>query len=250
MANSAKQAADPMAQPGRAPHSLGPRRTENLSRLFQEPFTVAARLRAHPQAVGSPQAFRQHVAAAVRGATQEAVRRAYPQKDAELAGFAVVALMDELVVKSGNGGFADWVRHPLHEEFYGTTLSSEGYFGKLDEILARPDSQDLADLLEVYQLAILLGFQGPPDPLNSVAHYREIITGRIQAIRATYPVISPYPAHAPSARTPDASRLWTRRLLWAAGGVAALAVVLFVTFKLVLLSGVLALKALVAGNPL
>ena len=54
-----------------------------------------------PLAVGSSQAFRLHVTLAIRSAMQDAVRRAYPQKDAELASFAVITLMAVLSLNLG-----------------------------------------------------------------------------------------------------------------------------------------------------
>src|SRR5690606_10764921 len=63
-------------------------------------------------------------------------------------------------LNSGQPMFAAWPRQPLQEEIFGDHMAGETFFTRLDELLALGDSEDLADLLEVYQLCMLLGFRG------------------------------------------------------------------------------------------
>lgn len=212
------------------------RRTDNLAMLFQEALTVVVRLRSNRQSVGDPQAFRGQIAAALNAVSQDALRRGYSPEDARAATFAIVALLDESILNSHNPAFADWVRKPLQQELFGVDVAGEIYFRNIDHLLNRGDSQALADVLEIYQLCLLLGFRGRYSmgsnaELRSVA---DIITQRIRRIRGSGPlVLSPEwmpPAEAPRA-TADP---WIRRLAWSASACWILALVLFVVFKLTL----------------
>ena len=72
----------------------------------------------------------------------------------------MVAFLDESILNMHNPVFADWPRRPLQEEYFGHHVAGEIFFQNLDKILQRNDSQDMGDLLEVYQLCMLLGFAG------------------------------------------------------------------------------------------
>ena len=47
----------------------------------------------------------------------------YSAEDVKLAGFALVAFLDESVLASGNPVFADWPAKPLQEELFGTHVA-------------------------------------------------------------------------------------------------------------------------------
>ena len=97
---------------------------------------------------------------AIKTSAEEARRRGYSGEDIQLATFAVVAFLDESILNMHNPVFADWPRRPLQEEYFGHHVAGEIFFQNLDKILQRNDSQDMGDLLEVYQLCMLLGFAG------------------------------------------------------------------------------------------
>ena len=120
------------------------------------------------------------------------------------------------------------------------------YFRNIDALLARPDSHDLGDVLEVYLLALLLGFRGnrAKDP-QSLHNYRDILATRIRRIRSSSPAVSPYPDPRKAPANTGTTR--DKRIVWIAGGAAAGAILLFLLFKVILLLQVYSLKALVAG---
>jgi type VI secretion system protein ImpK len=136
------------------------RRVENLAFVFQELLTVGERLRSNRQQVADAASFRAQIWGAVRQAEEDARRRVYPTDDIELAVFAVVAFLDESILNLRLPVFADWPRQPLQEERYGHHVAGEIFFQNLQKLMTRTDSHDLADLLEMYQLALLLGFAG------------------------------------------------------------------------------------------
>jgi type VI secretion system protein ImpK len=131
-----------------------------LARLLQEALTAVVRLRAGRQAVPDAAAFRAQMTQLLQRADADARALGVPAEDARLAVFAVVALLDESALNSRQPALADWARRPLQDELFGGHLAGEWFFQHVEQLLARPDSWVLADLLEVHQLVLLLGFRG------------------------------------------------------------------------------------------
>ncbi len=77
-----------------------------------------------------------------------------------MATLALVGFLDESVLNTHDPLFADWPRKPLQEELFGIHMAGELFFRNLEQLSARPDSADLADLLEVHYLCLLLGYGG------------------------------------------------------------------------------------------
>ena len=143
------------------PSSPAPaRRVDNLALVFQEVLTAIVRLRASRQRVGNAEVFRSQVRNALKTAEQEGLRRGYTLEDLRVATFAVVAFLDESILNSQNPAFADWPRQPLQEELFGVHVAGEIFFRNVERLLGRQDTPQLADLLEIHQLCLLLGFRG------------------------------------------------------------------------------------------
>lgn len=99
-------------------------------------------------------AFRSHVMAQLADA-----RRTVDDEGLDPRGYAqyaVVALVDEIVMSSTWPGAEQWRREPLQLHYYDNLLAGEEFFKRLDEL--RPGSDD--DLMEVYLLCLTAGFQG------------------------------------------------------------------------------------------
>jgi len=227
------------------------RNLENLAMLLQEPLTVVMRLRSNRQSVGDPISFRAQIAAALQAAVQEAIRRGYAQEDARVALFAVVAFLDESILNSHNPAFGDWVRKPLQQELFGVDMAGEIFFRNVDHLLGRRDSQELADVLELYQLCLLLGFRGrysvgSTAELHNVAR---LITERIQRIRG---VIAPLSAASmPPAEAPAPSiDPWIHRLLWSTTICWTLGLIFFLIFLASLSSTSFQLQSVIASGRL
>jgi type VI secretion system protein ImpK len=134
--------------------------------------------------------------------------------------------------------FADWGRRPLQEEVFGGHTGGELFFQYLQQLLGRQDSEDLADVLEVYQLCLLLGFKGR----YSVTHGSELqviaghVAQKIERARGRSGELSPRWRPSTLAMGAQRDRL-VPRLAIAAGAAAGLAAVLFLVFMLTLGSG-------------
>ena len=216
------------------------RRAENLAYCFQEVLTVGERLRANRQHVSDAESFRHQVREAIKTSAEEARRRGYSGEDIQLATFAVVAFLDESILNMHNPVFADWPRRPLQEEYFGHHVAGEIFFQNLDKILQRNDSQDMGDLLEVYQLCMLLGFAGKYSiGGRSELQARVQITGeKIARIRQSSAELSPAWAVPNDQIQASGKDPWVKRLVFMTAGVLLITLLLFGTYKMGLGSGV------------
>lgn len=223
-----------------------PRRVENLAFVFQELLTVGERLRSNRQQVADAPSFRAQIWAAVKQADDDARRRGYSADDIELATFAVIAFLDESILNLRLPVFADWPRQPLQEERYGHHIAGEIFFQNLQKLLGRQDAHETADLLEVYQLCLLLGFAGRYS-MGGRGDLRAITmqtADKIQRIRQSGGELAAgwrLPQDPPFKTGSDP---WATRLLWIAVGCAGLMALLYVSFYLMLNSGADNLEAI------
>ncbi len=215
-----------------------------LALLYQELITAVARLRVNAGYVSDVSRFREQVNAALKDAERDAVQRGYHSEDARLCTFVVVAFLDESILNSRSPAFAAWTRQPLQEELFGVHIAGEIVFRNLERLLQRPNSHDLADVLEVHQLCLLLGFRGR---FSLVGHgelrsFKETIADRIRQIRGASPELAPHwkPAAEAPRRTSDP---WVRRLLLGAATCFAVGLILWITYYLLLRFGVGGIQA-------
>jgi len=222
------------------------RRVWNLALSFQEIFTAIVRLRYNRQAVPNSEAFRAQMKQALRVAEQELRSRGVGAEDAKQAIFAVVAFLDESVLSSSNPVFSNWPRLPLQAELYGHQLAGEVFFQELQKTLNRNDSVETADLLEVYYLCLLLGFKGRYAAGGDLHAIKAAAQDKIQRVRGPAGPLSPRGAIPADAVRLAHSDPWVRRLGFGAAGAFALALLLFLVFKFMLVSGASDLAALAA----
>jgi type VI secretion system protein ImpK len=223
---------------------------ENLAFVFQELLTVGERLRSNRQQVADAPTFRTQIWGGVKLADDDARKRGYSTDDIELATFAVVAFLDESILNLRSPVFSDWPRQPLQEERYGHHIAGEIFFQNLQKLMSRSDSQELADLLEVYYLCLLLGFAGRYSlggrgDLSAIA----MQTGeRIQRIRQTGAELAPGWRLPGDGARGAASDPWVFRLTIAAGVCFFLLVAVFAGYYFSLSSGVTSLQTTARAN--
>jgi type VI secretion system protein ImpK len=216
----------------------GVARVGGLALALQEPFTVAVRLRASRQSAADAASFRAHVKTLLSAADADARARDYHPDYVKLAIYAYIAFLDETVLNSAQSLFGDWTRQPLQEVVFGEHMAGENYFRYLHDLLGRPDSPELADLLEVYLLCLQLGFRGrfTNDP-GSLQGLMQSVQQKIQRIRGPQSTISPAWFLPQNERVEAAADPWFRRLLLITLTALTVTVVLWILFKLVLGSG-------------
>jgi len=135
--------------------------TQNLASCYENAITIILRLSSIQRtSSANSQDFRASIKAALRAAMEQAKSLGYSSEANQLAFFAVVALLDESVLKTQNPAFGDWAQRPMQEEMFGHNRAGEVFFDQLQSLLARQDSAETADCLEIYCLCLLVGFRG------------------------------------------------------------------------------------------
>lgn len=188
-------------------HEAAPPRRGQLALVLQEVLTATVRLRSNRQVATDAESFRGHVKQLLSGAQREARRLGYSSDDVALVLYAVVAFLDESVLNSAQPMFASWPNRPLQEEIFGGHMGGEIFFQHLRQLLSRQDSEDVADVLEVFQLCLLLGFQGRYSTADR-GELRGLATAageKIRRIRGSFGELSPS-WDLPSGEAPPRSR--------------------------------------------
>jgi type VI secretion system protein ImpK len=145
----------PAKQAGEPAHS-----TDNLALLYQGLLTGIVRIQARRQHVSDAESFRRRTKAALQEVERDAITAGYDGNDIKDTHFAVVAFLDSVVLNSNDPVRAEWERKTLQEELFGQTDAGVVFFEKLEHFRSRRDLDQLADILEIYLLCLLLGFEG------------------------------------------------------------------------------------------
>ena len=239
-----------------------------LAVALQEVLTAIGRVRANHQSVTDAATFRNHVKQLLSGAHEEArrLRAARPVQgslrgvrrrrtargrsdDVKLAIYAIVMFLDESILNSPLPALAGWSRKPLQEELFGEHMGGEVFFENLRTLIGRQDSEELADVLEVYQLCLLLGFRGRYGAAGQSEVQRWVGAAAEKIARVRGAPRELVPGWAPPEREtfPVQRDPWIRRLAFAALGLASTAIVIWVVLRITLGSWISQLQSLQPG---
>jgi len=117
-------------------------------------------LKAERQHITDGDSFRRRSKTALQEVERVAVAAGYDSHDVRDTHFAVVAFLDAVLLHSKDPVRAEWERMPLALEIFGYADAGVVFFDKLDQLRSRRDSERLAEIMEVYLLCLLLGFEG------------------------------------------------------------------------------------------
>jgi type VI secretion system protein ImpK len=171
----------------------GARKLDRLALLYEGILTVIGRVHTGRQRLQDPEDFRSRMKQALADVASTAARRGYATEDVQEGTFAVVAFLDEAIMTAPDSGANGWVGKTLGEELFDQRSAGELFFKRLEALRANRDSQDLAEILEVYYLCLLLGYEGKfaggskGELLQIMANLRE----RLERIIGRDPEFSP-----------------------------------------------------------
>lgn len=142
--------------------------------------------------LGSPDHLRTRLHHLFRVAEEQATSMGIHQDAFTQARYAVTAYIDEMIISSRWTNRDQWSARPLQYDFFGEYVAGEGFFQHLDAI--RRSMPLNADLLEIYGLCLILGFEGryriqDRDKLRGLI---EDSTREVQAKRGDVPELSPH----------------------------------------------------------
>jgi len=234
----------PLGSNSRGSSNGSEQREWNMALVFQEVLTAVARVRFGRQDVQSAETFRSHIKNSLKLATQDALARGYSQDDVRLAIYALVAFVDESVM-SNQSVFGDWSRLPLEEELFGGHVAGDSFFNNVQQVLSRPDSSQTADLIEVFYLCLLMGYKGRYASGEGTRRaIMESVREKIQQIRGSVGDLSPHWALPTTVGVKTQFDPQLKRFGWIAIGALSVACLLFICFKVVLISGASDVRAL------
>jgi type VI secretion system protein ImpK len=203
---------------------------ENLPLLYQGLLTGIIRLQGQRQRLPDGESFRRRTKATLQEIERVAVAGGYDGRDVRDSHFAVVAFLDEAILHSKDPVRAEWERLTLQQDLFGQTDAGVVFFEKLEQFRARRDSEQLADILEVYLLCLLLGFEGryAGGKRGELEGLTESLRMRIEYIRGRAAQISPSAALPPAAAAPPApAQRPARHLQLVTLGLVIFTIVLF-----------------------
>jgi type VI secretion system protein ImpK len=181
---------------------------------------------------GPPDQLRQEISLLLQDLEGRGQRRGHSEEDIKATRYALCAVLDETILNSRWPHKTQWADRPLQLEHFGEHMAGERFFELLDRI--RTKGARKVDLLEVFCITLILGFQGKykmrgGEELNLLI--RELI-GEILAHRGGSPRgLAPHwqipgePVEAPPSLVP--------RWVWIAGLASiGLVVLVFLVLKL------------------
>jgi type VI secretion system protein ImpK len=211
--------------------------SESLALLYQGLLTGIVRVQALRQHVTDGESFRRRTKATLHEIERVAVATGYEGRDVRDTHFAVVAFLDSVVLHSRDPVRAEWETKTLIHELYGQADAGVVFFDKLDQFRSRRDTEQLADILEVYLLCLLLGFEGRySGRRGELDGTIESLRMRIEYIRGGSGQLSPNGA-LPSGAAPVAlARPRSDRMQLVAVGVVVFAILFFLILRFNLVS--------------
>jgi type VI secretion system protein ImpK len=217
---------------------------ETLARIFQEPLTTIVRLGSGTHSPADAQCFRVQMVRDLEAASVKARGQGFNEEDARSAIFAIVAFLDETILNVKPPALSDWLRSPLQHQMFGNFMAGNVFFVNLERILQRPQSNETIDLIELYGLCILLGYQGRfAGRRAELKTFARTCVDKIRRFRGSSITLTQglLPADDAPISTGDP---WHKRLLWCAIVCAAIALTLFGMYKLFLSSSATELRSL------
>lgn len=206
-----------------AANLVGPGRSGLMVLELEEILTIASRVLAGEPMSGGSRRLRRRLKEMLRAADDSIHELGYPNDLAKLAVHASTAFLDDAMKRSASRP-DDWPDRTLQEDAFGDTRAGETFYQYANRLLDRPCSSDVADLLEVFQVCLSLGFEGsyPGERLRT----RSVLQARLEECRLEVrekAAATPVLVQVPEVEERDWG--WA---MWAGGSAVGIAVLFFV----------------------
>lgn len=200
-----------------------------VQELTGECFGAIARLRELDGPVPSPETVHARMRGFIESLKDRARTHGVSDKDAQEMIYAIVALTDEVAINSPEPLRGYWMNQPLQLHYFAENIAGEGFFNHLSSLLS--DGRRI-DVLRVYHLCLLFGFQGKYAFPGGDVELLRISDGVRNLLERNLEVPDEL---APAGLPPDepqVRRASSNFLLWVSLGVFALALAIFVGLRL------------------
>ena len=190
-------------------------------KICSDTLVAALALAESPPPLDLPSA-RQRFLTSLEQMAAEGARLGIAAADLAEARYALVAFVDEQVLRSKCSWRGEWMKQPLQLLLYQESAAGENFFIRLRALLKMADR--LA-AIQAYGLCLLLGFRGAygqGDDLRPLSMFTQAVERKLARVLPSPDVISPHLHRTAQKPPPSRSRL---RLLAVGAGAAALAIV-------------------------
>jgi type VI secretion system protein ImpK len=200
-----------------------------VAELTGECFGAIARLRELDGPVPSPETVHARLRGFIEALKERARTHGVPDKDTQEIIYALVALTDEVAITTPEPLRSYWMNQPLQLHYFGENVAGEGFFTRLQSLLS--DGRRI-EVLRVYHLCLLFGFQGKYAFPGGDVELLRISDGVRNVLERNLEVPEDM---APAGQPPDepqVRRASSNFLLWVSLGIVALALAIFVGLRL------------------
>jgi type VI secretion system protein ImpK len=203
--------------------------TDMVQELTGECFGAIARLRELDGPVPSPETVHARFRGFFDALKDRARTHGVPDRDTNDILYALAALADEVAINTPEPLRSYWMNQPLQLHYFGQNVAGEEFFAKLQALLS--DGRRI-EVLRVYHLCLLFGFQGKYGFPGGDADLLRITEGVRNQLERHLEVPEEM---APSGMPPDepaVRRASSNFLLWVSLGIFAMALAVFVGLRI------------------
>ncbi|HEX2659944.1 MAG TPA: DotU family type IV/VI secretion system protein [Polyangia bacterium] len=199
-----------------------------VNQITSECFNAVTRLREVDGPVSSPDLIHDRMRGFIDVMRERARELGMSQRDADDVVYAVVALIDEIAMGKPEPMRGFWVSRPLQLHYFHENLAGEGFFQRLEEIRRDPRR---GDVLRVYYICLLLGFQGRFGIRGGEIELLRLIDQMKPEVERS---VEPPDVLSPAGEAPDEPLVRASKrnpFLWIALGVFAVAITVFIGLR-------------------
>jgi type VI secretion system protein ImpK len=200
-----------------------------VDELTAECFDALNQLREYDGPIVSPELIHDRVCGYIDGIKERARDLQISDRDVQDILFALVALADEIAMSKPEPLRGTWVGRPLQLQYFNENLAGENFFVRLEAL--RRDRRRV-DVLRIYYLCLLFGFQGRYAIRGGELELIKII----EAVKADLQAGMEVPEQlSPAGDPPDeplVQRGGRNPFLWVSLGVFAIAIAVFVGMRI------------------
>jgi type VI secretion system protein ImpK len=164
---------------------------KRLADLYSELFILGAHLR-NARELGDIDGLRIRISDMIRSAEREGKVLGVSDETLQRARYAMAAFLDEMILSSSAPNRDQWSAQPLQYEFFKEHVAGVEFFNRLDAI--RRGMPASKDLLEVYYLCLVFGFEGQYK-LHGREKLKDMVEGiarEFQSRQGEIPPLSPH----------------------------------------------------------
>lgn len=185
-------------------------------------ITLAMQL-SSAQDLPAPEVMRQRIASLLDNMDQRAQQVGLPMEDVLEAKYALVAFIDEQLLKSNWVGVTDWMAQPLQLVYFNENTAGEGFFARLQALLHQPNR---VHVVQIYYYCMALGFEGQY-AVSGTQGLAAVLQQARQMIGAQYPASDAVSPHGVPSRSLGQAVRRNVPIVAIAVGVLGLAILVF-----------------------